>query len=108
MLDLLSDVQLTTAKIDRVPGKPEQLSFAQAEDEDQDVGRGVVAGHVVACRFQVVWLLRSEDGQTVIFGEVLVVFEVQGGERDFVGEAAGRDPHVVDRAGSPASGGCCG
>jgi hypothetical protein len=44
----------------------------------------------------------------VIFGEVLVVFKVQGGERDFVGEAAGRDPHVVDRAGSPASGGCCG
>ena len=67
-----------------------------------------MAGHVVACRFQVVWLLRSEDGQAVVFGEVLVVFKVQGGERDFVGEAAGRDPHVVDRAGSPASGGCCG
>jgi hypothetical protein len=49
--------------------------------------------------FQAVWLLRSEDGQSVIFGEVLVVFEVQGGERGFVGEAAGRDPHVVDRAG---------
>jgi hypothetical protein len=48
-----------------------------------------------AFRFQVVWLLRSE---------VLVVFEVQGGERRFVGEAACRDPHVVDRAGPPAPG----
>jgi hypothetical protein len=70
--------------------------------------RGVVAGHVVACRLQVVWLLHSEDEQAVIFGEVLVVFEVQGGERRFVGEAAGRDPHVVDRAGPPALAGGCG
>jgi hypothetical protein len=70
--------------------------------------RAVVAGHVVACRLQVVWLLHSEDEQAVIFGEVLVVFEVQGGERDFVGEAAGRDPHVVDWAGPPPQAGCCG
>jgi hypothetical protein len=68
-----------------------------------------LAGHeVAACRFQAVWLLRSEDGQAVIFREVLVVLEVQGGERRFVGEAAGRDPHVVDRAGPPAPAGCCG
>jgi hypothetical protein len=43
----------------------------------------------------------------VIFREVLVVLEVQRDER-FVGEAAGCDLHVVDRAGPPASAGCCG
>lgn len=38
--------------------------------------------------------------------EVLVVLEVQGGERDAMGEAAGRNPHVVDRARTPAPDGC--
>ena len=34
--------------------------------------------------------------------KVLVVFEVQGGERDAMGEATGRNPHVVDRPRAPA------
>jgi hypothetical protein len=59
-------------------------------------------------RFQAVWLLRPEDPQAVMFGEVLVVLEVQRCERRLVGEAASRDPHVVDRAWPPASAGCCG
>jgi hypothetical protein len=70
------------------------------------VWRAVAAHEVAACRFQ--GLLRAEDGQTVIFREVLVVLEVQRGERRFVDEAAGRDPYVVDRAGPPAPAGCCG
>jgi hypothetical protein len=44
----------------------------------------------------------------VVLVEVLVVLEVQGGERDAVGEAAGRDPHVVDRPWSSTLDGCCG
>ena len=40
--------------------------------------------------------------------EVLVVLEVQGGERDAMGEAAGRDPHVVDRPRSSTLDGCRG
>jgi hypothetical protein len=44
----------------------------------------------------------------VVLVEVLVVLEVQDGERDAMGEAAGRDPHVVDRSRSPASDGCRG
>ena len=69
---------------------------------------GAAAREVAACRFQAARLLRPEDPQAVMLGEVLVVLEVQRGERRFVGEAAGRDPHVVDRAGAPASAGCCG
>ncbi len=40
----------------------------------------------------------------MVLVEVLVVLEVQGGERDAMGEAAGRNPHVVDRPRSPAPG----
>jgi hypothetical protein len=69
---------------------------------------GAAAREVAACRFQAARLLRPEDGQAVMFGEVLVVLEVQRGEGRFVGEAAGRDPHVVDRAGPSAAAGCCG
>jgi len=47
-------------------------------------------------------LLPAEDAQAVVLVEVLVVLEVQGGERDAMGEAAGRDPHVVDRPRPPA------
>lgn len=32
-----------------------------------------------------------------MLAEVLIVLEVQGGERQVVGQAAGCDPHVVDR-----------
>jgi hypothetical protein len=38
-LYLLADVQLARAEIDQVPGEPEQFASAQAENEDQDVGR---------------------------------------------------------------------
>jgi hypothetical protein len=44
----------------------------------------------------------------VMLVKVLVVLEVQGGERDAMGEAAGRDPHVVDRPWSAALDGCRG
>jgi hypothetical protein len=53
-------------------------------------------------------LLPAENAQAVVLVEVLVVLEVQGGERDAMGEAAGRDPHVVDRPRSPAPDGCRG
>jgi hypothetical protein len=43
------------------------------------VWRVVAAREVAACRFQALWLLRSEDGQAVIFREVLVLLEVQRG-----------------------------
>jgi hypothetical protein len=43
-----------------------------------------------------------------MFCEVLVVLEVQRCEGHFVGEAAGGDPHVVDRPGSSAQAGLCG
>lgn len=36
-----------------------------------------VAREVAACKLPAVWLLRSEDPQAVMFGEVLVVLEVQ-------------------------------
>jgi thiopeptide-type bacteriocin biosynthesis protein len=45
-------------------------------------------------------LLCAEDAQTVVGPEVLVVLEVERGQRQVVGEAAGRDPHVVDGAGA--------
>jgi hypothetical protein len=38
-LDLLPDVQFGAVEVDQFPGEPEQLTLAQAEDEDQDVGR---------------------------------------------------------------------
>ena len=41
---------------------------------------GAGAREVAACRFQAVQLLRPEDPQAVMFGEVLEVLEVQGGE----------------------------
>ena len=41
---------------------------------------GAGASEVAACRFQAVRLLRPEDPQAVMFGEVLVVLKVQGGE----------------------------
>jgi hypothetical protein len=41
----------------------------------------------------------------MMLAEAFVVLEVQGGERHIVGEAAGSDPHVVDRAGSAAASG---
>ena len=44
----------------------------------------------------------------MVLVEVLVVLEVQGGEREAMGEAAGRDPHVVDRSWSSAQDGCGG
>jgi hypothetical protein len=44
----------------------------------------------------------------VVLVEVLVVLEFQGGERDAMGEAAGSNPHVVDRPRSPAPDGCRG
>jgi len=44
----------------------------------------------------------------VVLLEVLVVLKVQGGERDAMGEAAGRDPHVVDRPRSSTLDGCRG
>jgi hypothetical protein len=53
-------------------------------------------------------LLPAEDAQAVVLVEVLVVLEVQGGERDAMGEAAGRNPHVVDRPRSSALDGYCG
>ena len=53
-------------------------------------------------------LLPAEDTQAVVLVEVLVVLEVQGGERDAMGEAAGRNPHVVDRPRPPAPDGCRG
>ncbi len=53
-------------------------------------------------------LLPAEDVQAVVLVEILVVPEVQGGERDALGEAAGRNPHVVDRPRSPAPDGCRG
>jgi hypothetical protein len=37
-----------------------------------------------------------------------ILLEVQGGERDAMSEAAGRDPHVVDRPWPPALDGCRG
>jgi hypothetical protein len=48
------------------------------------------------------WL---EQPQPVVLGEVLEVLEIEGGERQLVGKAAGSNPGVVDRAGPPALGG---
>ena len=53
-------------------------------------------------------LLPAGDAQGVVLVEVLVVLEVQGGERDVMGQAAGRNPHVVDRPRAPAPDGCRG
>lgn len=39
MLDLLTDVQFLAIEADQFPGEPQQFTFAQAEDQDQDVGR---------------------------------------------------------------------
>ena len=50
-LDLLADVQLSGVEVDQLPGEPEQLPFAQPEDQDQDVGR-VQHVVVVAGRFE--------------------------------------------------------
>lgn len=44
-------------------------------------------------------LFLAEDPQAVVILEVGVVLQVERGERQVVGEGAGRDPHVVDRAG---------
>ena len=38
----------------------------------------------------------------MVLVEILVVLEVQGGERYAMSETAGRDPHVIDRPRSPA------
>ncbi len=38
----------------------------------------------------------------MVEAEVLVVLEVEGGQRQVVGESAGGDPHVVGRAGPSA------
>ena len=44
----------------------------------------------------------------MVLVEVLVVLEIQGGERETMGEATGRDPHVVDRSWPSAQDGCRG
>jgi hypothetical protein len=49
-LDLLTYVKFGPVEVDQVPGEAQQLTFAQAQNEDQDVGR--VQDIVVASRFQ--------------------------------------------------------
>ena len=46
-------------------------------------------------------LLPAEDAQAVVLVEVLVVLEVQGGERDAMGEAAGRNHISLTGRGRP-------
>lgn len=36
--------------------------------------------------------LLADQGYAVVFGEVFIVLEVEGGQRQAVGEAAGCDP----------------
>src|ERR1017187_6786404 len=50
----------------------------------------------------------AEDAQAMMLLEVLVILEVQRCERYFMGEAARRDPHVVDRTRASALECCCG
>lgn len=49
----------------------------------------------------------AEHAKTVMFGEVGVIFQVQGGQRQVADQAARRDPGVIDRSrASPADGLC--
>ena len=38
-LKLLANVQLGSVEIDPIPGEPEHLALAQAQDDDENVGR---------------------------------------------------------------------
>jgi hypothetical protein len=51
--------------------------------------------------------LSAEDAQAVVLLEVLVALEVQCRERYLVGEAAGRNPHVINEMWSAAQAGLC-
>lgn len=54
--------------------------------------------------FDTVRCMSAEKLQTVMLDEVLVVLQIEGRQRRLIGQAAGRDPHVVDRARPSAPG----
>jgi hypothetical protein len=49
----------------------------------------------------------ADELESLVLGEVCVVLGVQCGERQLSGEAARRDPGVVDRPRPPAEAGVC-
>jgi hypothetical protein len=45
--------------------------------------------------------LATEDTQTFVLGEVFEVFDVQGGQREVIGQATRGYPRVIRRPGRP-------
>lgn len=51
--------------------------------------------------FSAASLLGAENPQAVVALKVLVIFQIERGQRQIIGQAAGSDPHVVHWAGTP-------
>ena len=78
------DVQLASVQVDQLPGEPEQFSFAQAEDQDQDVGR---VQHIVIAAGGFQELACLIDGP----GPALALGVAAAGQPDDGGRVAGDD-----------------